>query len=513
MAIRGFEKKDPYAGLNQLMQLMNQMGQMQDRKKRSFLYMHEELGKGLNTIYDKAGLESRKSHFDRYYKENKDSMDEDTLAQFDLLDDKFNIQEKANKDYIKGLEYSKIVGRQVEDSLVAYSDIQEMSKEDLNNMHAKLYPDSKINKTIEQKRTDLREASMLDVQRLVDDYSTFSGEFRTSHGERLGKAGFREDAAYLSNLKEIFAFGIVQAKDDYVFDSAEAEAMQMGIELGSYQPIQDYRTKEASRDRQIQSNQLKDLDDNYKLTAYYQDIIDRANDFHSMTEEEKSKVRDSAWALDANENEITYGMFEDDVTLIDQFDLGRDKAKQNVENIDKSYSKIEGVSWLQTGNVDKNISHLFEEQEPPIPPKPTTPPPPLKDSTKEPKGSAIIADKDKDFFTEDGWYPTEGRQGKGWAAEATVKKDKIDNFMSMAFDPDNFENGKLKEDSEIYQIIQRAKKGGSRRMRKVEDQLKRYAQGIKNLGDLKKEGYEPPSWANKLVDEVQWLLTTKKRFK
>ena len=25
MAIRGFEKKDPYAGLNQLMQLMNQM--------------------------------------------------------------------------------------------------------------------------------------------------------------------------------------------------------------------------------------------------------------------------------------------------------------------------------------------------------------------------------------------------------------------------------------------------------------------------------------------------------
>ena len=85
--------------------------------------------------------------------------------------------------------------------------------------------------------------------------------------------------------------------------------------------------------------------------------------------------------------------------------------------------------------------------------------------------------------------------------------------MSMAFDPDNFENGKLKEDSEIYQIIQRAKKGGSRRMRKVEDQLKRYAQGIKNLGNLKKEGYDPPSWANKLVDEGQWLLTTQKRFK
>ena len=365
----------------------------------------------------------------------------------------------------------------------------------------------------EEERSDLRAKAMGEVQTLVDDYSTFSGEFRASHGERMGKAGFREDAAYLSNLREMFAFGIVQAKDDYVFDSAEAEAMQMGIELGSYQPIQDYRTNEASRNRQIQSAQLKDLDDNYKLASYYQDIIDKANTFDNMKEEEKQKVRDSAWALDANDAEITYGMLEDDKALIDQFDLGRDKAVQNVKNIDKSYNKREGVSWLQDYNTNEKISGLFEEQEPFIPPKLPIPTPQLKDSTEEPKGSAIISDKDKDFFTEDGWYPVEGRQGKGWAAEATVKKDKIDNFMSMAFDPDNFENGKLKEDSEIYQIIQRAKKGGSRRMRKVEDQLKRYAQGIKNLGNLKKEGYDPPSWANKLVDEVQWLLTTKKRFK
>ena len=33
MAIKGFEKKDPMAGLNQLMQIMNQMNQMQDRDK------------------------------------------------------------------------------------------------------------------------------------------------------------------------------------------------------------------------------------------------------------------------------------------------------------------------------------------------------------------------------------------------------------------------------------------------------------------------------------------------
>ena len=312
MAIRGFEKKDPYSGLNQLMQLMNQMSQMQERTQRRFLHMEEELSEGLGNIYDNSTLEARKSHFDRYYQDNKENMDENTLAKFDLVNQQFETQKKSNIDYIRGLEYSKNIGRKVEDSLVTYSDIQGMKD------------------ITEEERSDLRAIAMGEVQTLVDDYSTFSGEFRASHGERMGKAGFREDAAYLSNLKEMFAFGIVQAKDDYVFDSAEAEAMQMGIELGSYQPIQDYRTNEASRNRQIQSAQLKDLDDNYKLASYYQDIIDKANTFDNMKEEEKQKVRDSAWALDANDAEITYGMLEDDKALIDQFDLGRDKAVQNV---------------------------------------------------------------------------------------------------------------------------------------------------------------------------------------
>ena len=35
MAIKGFEKKDPYAGLNQLLQMMSQVSQIQDRKKNN----------------------------------------------------------------------------------------------------------------------------------------------------------------------------------------------------------------------------------------------------------------------------------------------------------------------------------------------------------------------------------------------------------------------------------------------------------------------------------------------
>ena len=34
MAIKGFEKKDPMEGLNQLLQMMSQVSQIQDRKKK-----------------------------------------------------------------------------------------------------------------------------------------------------------------------------------------------------------------------------------------------------------------------------------------------------------------------------------------------------------------------------------------------------------------------------------------------------------------------------------------------
>ena len=70
MAIKGFEKQDPMAGLNQLMQMMNQMDTMNARKERSHLIMHEEIGQGLNKIYNNEQLATRKNHLDKYLQEN-----------------------------------------------------------------------------------------------------------------------------------------------------------------------------------------------------------------------------------------------------------------------------------------------------------------------------------------------------------------------------------------------------------------------------------------------------------
>ena len=42
MAIRGFEKKDPLAGLSQLLELTNQMQRNQERKQKSHLMVFED---------------------------------------------------------------------------------------------------------------------------------------------------------------------------------------------------------------------------------------------------------------------------------------------------------------------------------------------------------------------------------------------------------------------------------------------------------------------------------------
>ena len=518
MALKFETSKSANDALAQLMQLAEFSQQRKDRKQRRYASMQEELGEGIEGIYDNSVLGQRRVHFDRYYADNKGDMDEDTLARFDMMKQKYDLQEQANNDFKQGMDYAKNIGGQVEDSLIDYSNVQGYNEAQINTLWNELNPDSKVEKTIEEKRTDLRANRMDSVKELTDAYSGFSGEFRASHGQRLGTAGFRQDAAYVQNLNEMFTFGIIQAEDDYLLDSKESQALRLGINQGSYQPIQDYKTNEAARNREIQGTETKDLNQNYKLAAEYQKIINKSNAFDDLSEIGKANLRDDNWAT-IGEEEITYGMLEEDPDIIDSIEQSKSEAIQNVKNIDSSYSKREGISWLQDNNTDKNIDFQFKESESPIK-IPEIKTEDKKEVIDKPKGSAIITKEDEDWFTVErdygglkskSWYPVEGRKGKGWAAEATVKEEKLDKFMSMAFEPDNFENGKLKENSQIYKIIQRAKKNGSRRMKKLEDKLKQYAQAIKNI----KTGQvvdETPSYINKLTDDVKWLLTTKERF-
>ena len=80
MAIRGFDKKAPMAGLNQLMQLMNQMGHIQDRKK-------SEINTNLNSI-----LEAAK------YATNEDTM-KNVINQYKSMAPDASVYQETNTQY------------------------------------------------------------------------------------------------------------------------------------------------------------------------------------------------------------------------------------------------------------------------------------------------------------------------------------------------------------------------------------------------------------------------------
>ena len=95
MAIRGFEKKDPYAGLNQLMQLMNQMNQMQDRKSARYMSMYDEFDKS-SSSFDNRELETNLKRMEDYYSANVSGMSEEDI------DSDYSIEVKTysnNKPY------------------------------------------------------------------------------------------------------------------------------------------------------------------------------------------------------------------------------------------------------------------------------------------------------------------------------------------------------------------------------------------------------------------------------
>lgn len=352
----GFEsQKINRTSIDDLLRLVQGLGQMgaqqQQRKQRAFDELHKEYESGISGIYDNSQLNLRKSQFDKYYQENKANMDENTLAKYELLDQKFKSQEQQNNDYIQGLERTKEIGRQVESALMDYSDI---------NANTSLS---------ESEKNDLRKEKMANVQSLVDGYTSFSGDFRRNHGERLNKAGFRQDAAYIANLNEMFTFGIVQAKDDYLLDNAEAEALALGIQTGSYEPIKDYRINESNRNRDLnnfQQKEMKELYDSYELNS---DYIKKANNFMELAE--KSANEEGLYSAEEQENakiemdklsEQTFYADDDNEFMYEEL-LSTDSGAFNlylraVEANDESYSKLENINNIYMRR--NNASYLQE---------------------------------------------------------------------------------------------------------------------------------------------------------
>ena len=89
MAIKGFEKKDPMAGLNQLMQMMNQMNQMQDRDK-------SQINSSLSSILEASKYATNEQTMSNVMKQY-DSMSSDS-SKYQETDTQYNLIGDILKD-------------------------------------------------------------------------------------------------------------------------------------------------------------------------------------------------------------------------------------------------------------------------------------------------------------------------------------------------------------------------------------------------------------------------------
>ena len=95
MAIRGFEKKDPYAGLNQLMQLMNQMDAMGARKENRIANRMTALSKQIENANSLDSLSNISNSINTFNKE-VEMMGYDEYSLSSLIDSKKQMFEDSN---------------------------------------------------------------------------------------------------------------------------------------------------------------------------------------------------------------------------------------------------------------------------------------------------------------------------------------------------------------------------------------------------------------------------------
>ena len=126
MAIKGFEKKDPMAGLNQLMQMMNQMDAMAARKEQR---LQNEMTAISNQIANATNADSLSSLSNLVGEYNKKVQNEgyDQYSLQGIYDTKSHMYQASQRAYS---DAEAILDRNLNDQDALYDDIMSMSFED-----------------------------------------------------------------------------------------------------------------------------------------------------------------------------------------------------------------------------------------------------------------------------------------------------------------------------------------------------------------------------------------------
>jgi len=346
--------------ITDILQLINAMSAGNRQQIAEQNNLAKQFDFGIESTFDNQILLNNKKLFDNYYSSNEANMNEETRIKYEMLSQRFKNQEKLNNQYLIDKEQIKNIGTQVESALIDYSNVSD-----------------NINLSNEDKQK-LRKEKMDIVMNLVSDYTQTSGNFKTKHSSRLGTKAFQSDSLYVDNLNELFTFGIVQAEDDYILDSAEARALNLGLQTGSYGPIKDYRINEANTNRALDSRQMEQTENLYETYGLAKEINNNISEYLTLktvvgdiegdyTEKEKEEARqillqkfeNQSFYEDDKGNQYLYeDLFEtesDAYAFSQDMQKTEDDAFDKLKNIDEIYTKRTGNSYLKGININESI--------------------------------------------------------------------------------------------------------------------------------------------------------------
>ena len=362
------------SSFSDLLQLIQGSAEAGRRRQAEYADIYRDFDTDINSTYDNKQLAQKKQQFDNYFNSNRGSMNESMLAKYELLNTKFENQQKDNDAYAFGIEKNKKIAKDVENALLSYSAINE---------NTELTADQKITK---------RKEAMDALGASIGDYLSDAGEFRTKHYNRLARSP--QDAFYIDNLNELFAYGIAQAEDDFVFDSNEARAFSLALQTQSFEPIKAYKVNEMNLNSALNQKQIQQTDllykqyeissDISKKASYYYELEEKAaneNGDYSQEEQENAKnnllsLENQSFYTDDDGNQYMYANLSDDESeeslFVAQQMLGKNQTFEQLKNIDTIYSKRVGQSYLQginqTPSIKDDINTIFGIAKPVVPP-------------------------------------------------------------------------------------------------------------------------------------------------
>ena len=376
MAIKGFEKKDPMQQFNQMMQIITQMNQMQDRKSRRYMGMYDEFAKNTKS-FDNNTLERDLQRMNNYYDNNASGMSSQDIEYHNMVKNQYTDQIKANNDFDIDIERRHDYGQNMMDIADKYSSaddswnfswtestINRDTGESTETTHGVDMPKAEdyeggVNnqqyikdnnealvasggvKGFERKRDDYKRYLKNQLQKQIGGYSEYqelmvkkyagSGRINNMHIKDFGE------------LDESYQFIVKSLSDDGYFDDEEKEAYQSAIMQKSYSPIKNFIAKDAEIKKYKRNNLMAEMDALENQGAIISDHLDKA-----FSAQSGAPGMDAAFTLDKDHQYNTSG----ENRVITNNDIINTLNDKGTEDPDL-YQYLSSLEETQTGILQK----------------------------------------------------------------------------------------------------------------------------------------------------------------